>query len=253
MPKTRRLTDLYVVGEEFDIDGIKVWLQKLSPVDHETAVRRANGKRARVLALARAAQENPEGRDPFLNEFYDICEDRESMIIFIAASEISKDIAAFEAEVADEDEWSKDDYIQGLKDLWNNEMAERFVMDAEDEEAKRVMAELERFQAAVDKRISGENDALKRDLDTFSDSVLVKRGVDVLIEAHADSEWLTEYRKCELWLGVREIKNHGERYFESREEVDRLSIEVLSALVLAYQGLNVDVVEGKDSEEPPAS
>lgn len=253
MPKSLKLSDLYVLGKELEVTGpegtVTVWLQKMNPVDHETALRRANARRANVLSISRFNDDSDEKkvelRASYMNELFDVAPDRDSIIEFLATDRVSKVYAAREAELAAEDEWAEDDYLQGLKDSWNDEMSERFVMDAEDEEAARVMAELNRFNDELTKELVSEREVAVREFEGWSDEKLVKEATDKLIEAAADMEWLTEYRKCELWKGVRDPKTK-KFYFNSREEVDQLSGVILSQLIQGYSNLNVDSVEGKD-------
>lgn len=255
MPKTLKLSDLYVVGREYTIEApegsVTVWLQKMSPVDHETALRRANARRANVLSLTRQKERDEKAQqtyDSYLNELYDVAHDRESLIEFLASEQIAKVYSAREAEVASREEWSEDDYIQGLRDSWNDEMHDRFVLDVNDEDAKRVYEELERFQSVVNEEILSERESIKKDLSQLSDEKLTEKGVKRLVEASADMEWLNEFRRCELWKGVRDVKTK-KPYFNSREEIDTLSVQVLGELIQAYAQLNVDTLEGKDSGE----
>lgn len=257
MPKTRHLSDLYVVGKEITLDDgrgpVKVWLQKLSPIDQEKAIRAAGAKRAMVLALSRDGDTDEEARASFTSEMFDVAQDRSAIIDFLAAEQVSEHLGALEAELADEEEWSKDGYIQGLRDTWNEAFLQDAILGELDEEGEKVQSELERFQQEFDKRVVAERDAVAKDLDSLSDAKLIRKATDVIIEARAGSEWLTEYRKCEIWLGVHDPKNKKQRYFKSRAEIDDLSFETLSELVEAYQSLNVEITEGKDSEEVQAS
>jgi hypothetical protein len=249
MPKTLKLSDLYVVGKEATIEApegsVTVWIQKLSPVEHDTALRRANARRAKTLAISRL-HEDGEARDSFTNELFDIAPDRDTVIDFLVGEEVAKIYAAREAELADEEKWSKDDYIQGLKDSWLEEMYDRYVTDPEDEEALKVKSELDRFQGELNKIIEGESKTFRKDFEAMNDDKLTKMATDKLIEGHANMEWLTEYRKCEVWLGTKENAKSKKSYFQNREEVDSLANEVLGQLIEAYQGLSVDVTEGKD-------
>lgn len=260
MPKTRTLKDLYVVGEEFTLDdgagGVTVWLQKLNPVDHETALRKANAKRARIMSMSKLPSDSDE-RAEYMNQLFDMAADRDATINFLVQERIAERFAIIEAEVAAEDEWSKDDYLQGLKDSWDNEMYERFVKasspeDQEDAayiEAATVKSELERFNEQVTKIVTGEMDAMRKDYADVSYEKLIEDGINRIIASNANMGWLMEFRKCEIWLGVRHPKKVDgvyPRYFSHRSDVDDLSSEVLGELMAAYTNLNVDSTEGKD-------
>lgn len=254
MPKTRRLTDLYVKGKEVLIsDGktepIPVWVQKLNPVLQEEALRRANAARARLLTKKKMpdTHEYQSIRNDVLGK------DPEELIDFLVADLVGQRTPAIEAEMASEEEWSENSYLQGLRDAWNNEMRDRFHTDNTDEEALQTWTELKRFSDLVSDRLKSEADSYRRDFEGKSDEDLVELVFDKTFQAAGDMAWVHEYRRCEVYLGVRDAENHRERYFENRDEVDELEQETLVTLVAAYHDLNVDVTEGKDSEGTPPS
>ena len=86
MPKTRSLKDLYVVGKEVVLTdgegGVTVWLQKLNPVDHDTALRKANARRGATLAMSRLPEDSEE-REAYMNQLFDIAKDQEDTITII--------------------------------------------------------------------------------------------------------------------------------------------------------------------------
>lgn len=245
MTKTRRLTDLFVVGQEVVIDDgnfepITVWLQKLNPVEHETAMRRASGARARVLS-----GKNEEEIEMAQDEAAQIT--REVWIEYLVSDALGKRISALEAELSAEEEWSENDYLQGLKDVWEATLEKALEEDPEDISARKVQEELDRFRQQLDERIEGERATLVKDFEAKHDEDLERRVVDRLLQTRADLAWLNEFRKCEVWLSTREPENHRKKYFHSREEVDELAHETLMKIMTAYQSLAVDPLEGKDS------
>jgi hypothetical protein len=251
MVKKRRLTDLYVVGKEIVLDDgrgdpITVWLQKLNPIEHETAMRRAAGVRARVSAGKDQAEvEMAEDEAAQLG--------REGWIEYLISDTLSRKLQAIEAEVAAEEEWSEDGYLQGLKDVWEASMKKLYEDEPEAPEAIAVKERLQEFQDALEKRIEGERDSLRKDYESKSDEDLLRRASDKLMATRADLAWLTEFRKCEVWLATREPENHREKYFTSREELDDLSHEAIVRLMTEYSDLNLDPNEGKDLGETQTS
>lgn len=251
MTKQRRLTDLYVIGDEVVVDDgrgkpIKVWLQKLNPVEHETAMRKASAARARVLS-GKHAEEIEIAQDEAAQY------GREGWIEYLASDALSKKIAALEAEIGAEEEWSEQDYLQGLKDAWEATLKDALEEDPEDPSALRVRDELDRFRVQLEKRIEQERESLVADYGTREDDDLERRVVDRLLATRADLAWLTEFRKSEVWLATREPGDHQKKYFQGREEVDNLAQQVLVQLMTAYQDLVVEPLEGKDSGAPQAS
>lgn len=253
MGKSRRLSDLFVVGREVTFDDgqgepVKVWLQKISPLDHSTALRRANQARAKVVA--RQLDDTSEW-EVSLTEAVEMT--RAAKIDYLVMDEITGKIPAWEAELADEEEWKKDGYLQGLKDSWEDGMSKRYADDPTDEEAAHVFNEMQRYTDLVQKQIEGERENRTRDFDTQDEEWLNHKVAEKLNQAKGDIAWLNEFRRSEIWLAVRDPRNHNERYFDSREELDLLSQPVLIRLLTEYSEISVDPTEGKGSPEPDNS
>ena len=255
MPRTRRLTDLYQIGTDVtvgDDDGepVTVWIRKLNDVDHDTAVRRANAARARVLALRSAPDDDGELASVRM-EAGEL--GREGWVAYLVEDAVARRRPVVEARVGAEPAWSAEDYLQGLRDAWVEGLEERWLEDPDDAEAARVLAELARFSEAVEARLAVEADDARRDLEGLDDAELTDRVVERIVAVRADVAWLSEFRRCEIWLGTREADHHRKRHFSGREEVDELAQEVLVRLAVAFQELNVDPTEGKGWRGLPAS
>lgn len=255
--KNRKLSDLYRRGVECFIDDgeggtVEVWLQKLNPLENETASRNANAARARHLLSLR----NHESVE-YLALLSDVLDySREDLIKFLAAQDIGKRAEALEAEFADEKGWNEDDYLQGLNDSWADGLRERFEDqpdDKPDEEAQRCFDELARYQSEFGARLVAEEENLAADMEGKTDDNLREMMVERLLRLQADMTWLLEFRKTELWLGVREPEHHKSRYCTDRFEIDELASEVTTQLIEKYVELNVPVTQGKDSPPTPTS
>ncbi len=244
----RRLADLYQVGKEvtFDDGGgdpVTVYLRKLNAVDQETAIRKANSARARVHAT---------GRDPDSDEYGELLSQaidigtREDLITYVIQGRLTDFLVAKEAELAAEEEWSKDGYLDGLREAWDDALQERYHVDPEDSEARHVFGELQRFSEQVKPFVEDEETSLRSMYVEKSLSELREIVAQELITISADIAWVREYRKCELWLATRDVDRHS-RYFESRQDVDDLPTEVVQRLTEEFQSLNVSAPEGKDS------
>lgn len=254
--KKRRLGDLYITGREFTVNDesglepVTVWLQKLNAIEAEHCLRRAGAARSRVFMKC---------RDKESLEFQDIYSDmigfeRDTLVGLVIREQVAEAVSSAEAELAAEDEWSKDGYLQGLRDAWVGEDgAEGLSRAYEDgeiseqyDEAKRTLDELTRFSTSAQKRADVRIEAIKRDYATTSLDELRERAVEQNIGTRADSAWFTEYRRSQLFYGAREVDNHAKRYFEKREEVDQLAAPLLEQLYNEFEDLMVSVVEGKD-------
>jgi hypothetical protein len=247
----RRLADLYVVGKEEtfeDPEGdIVVWVQKLNPIQQEQAFGRAAAERARVLTIKKLAPTD-DARLPFEAQADEMTFDRDMMIDLLSAKEIGEAEQSCEAELSEEEEWSTDGYLQGLQEAWENG-ANVTYLDKGDpayEESRRVFEELKRFAEQVGKAVDGHKKRIRKDFASTSTEELRKRIVDQLIDSEADLRWLTEYRRSQVWLSVREPSDHRKLYFPNRSDVDDLDINILARLINVYSNLEVDPVSGKD-------
>lgn len=254
MEAKRRLTDLFVVGRPLKInDGevdpetgepyepIEVYVRKLNAIEHETALRRANAARS-----AKAAVKNQENSDEYMVNWEAVEEySRDGLISYLLQDFRSNREPLIEAELADDEEWSKNNYLLGLQESWLDGLKDRYAEDPTDAEALRVFEEMKRFNDALDAEINAEVEAKKADLESKSDLALQKQVFEKLMSMQASIAWLTEYRKCEVWLCTR-LPDKKTKYFESREEVDEVPPEVFTQIADAYREISVEPTEGKD-------
>lgn len=252
MPKSRRLSDLYVRGRELSLDDgsgepVKVYVKKMTPVDHEAALRGANAARSRTLSVRRDVNSDEYQAMWGEVEGYEHSE----LLTYLALEEAGSREPVVEAELAAEEEWSKDDYLQGLRDAWVD-LEETYHTDPDDVDAKRCFDELARFAALVDERVAGDLESLRRDFAGKSVEALRELVFEKIVAAKASMSWLLEYRRQEVFLSTYD-PDRKLRYFEKRSEVDEIAAEVFAALSNAYREISVDPLEGKDLEETPSS
>jgi hypothetical protein len=283
--KQRRLGDLYVMGTPVEVTGrlgdvTTVWVQKLDPVDHDTCVRKAKAARARARASYRDtdSEEYLDARDTVESI------PRETLIETIISPEVDKIRESVRAELSmgEDSEWAKDDYLSGLYDEWGDALSARYEEDPDDPEALRVLAEFERFEAALKEALDPQVDELRTMWTAADESALQEKALEVLIERQLQERWLEEFVRSEVWLATREAcehclseidearrridageppqdaKNlhqdpHPRYYFVDRVEVDRLPPHVRSYLEAVYMQVAVDATEGKDLPETGAS
>lgn len=264
-PKKRRLSDLYVTGKEVVLnDGqgeVKVWLRKLSQLEHEAAMRKAAAAKARVLMIR-----NQPDDEEWLAVYAEIDElgGRSAFVEYVIAEELSQVQESREAELAASEEWSKDHYIQGLRDAWEGDaeapgLRDRYIEEPDDPEAKKVFGEIKRFTELVDEQVAAERERLIKDLEGVSDEELRSRAVTRYLEIQAGITWVREFQRAQVLYATRDNDDHDKYYFvnqmgkPARAEVDLLAPETLGALKRAYAELEVDPAEGKDSPPPPSS
>lgn len=249
--KRRRLSDLYVVGKPFkigDAEGaIEVWLQKINPLERELAVRAAGAARARTLAFI-----EDKDSDEYMAKISDVIDfygDRESLVMLAIHKDLIAAKTRIEAETAADERWSKDGFLLGLVDSWQDGMMDRYNADPHDKEAKKVFDLIKKYEDEVSKAVAEEQVRLERDCADYPLAKLREIGAEKLIEAQANNAFIDEFEVQRLLFAVRDPGDHTAYYFVDRGEVRALDERVREALSEAYNALEVDVVEGKDLPE----
>lgn len=249
------LRDLYVKGrvhkmidEVNDVEA-ELFLKKLNTSENEQALRAANA--ARAVLLAAAADPTSDIYLATLGEAMD--EDRDRLIDYLISEEVAKLRDSAEAEIGDKEEWSDDDYLQGLSDAWRNGLEDKWKADPEDPDAKRVFEALKKFAAEVSVRMEGELAHLRRNWEDVPDQELREKATTHLLKIRSDISWVEEFRKAELMIGCRLVEDHQKKYFDYRYELDDLETDVIIGLLRAYRELTTEPTEGKELQETPNS
>ncbi len=248
----KRLVDLYTLGTEVsfeDPDGgppLVVWLKKPQPFELEVAMNRANQQRAKVLTLKKL----PADHDDVVAygaQVDELFENKEEMISFIAAEELGKAMRSVESEIAFSDEWSKDDYLDGLQGAWEELQPHYYSEDYPEEhaEAVRVFDELKRFKDQVEAAFELKKAGVIRGFEIKLDFELKELAIEKLIEMRADMRWIEEFKNSQIWLAVKNNDDRRTNYFENREEVDLLDSRVKGKLLDHLEMLTVAPEEGK--------
>ena len=258
MTKKRRLEDLYVRGRELPVDDgsddpVVVWLQKMNPLEHEKAIRKAGAAKAKVLMAAR-----DKDSEEWQEAYADVADlgDTSPLVDYLISDDVARFQEAKEAEISYAEEWAKDNYLQGLRDAWEDPdkpLSHVYLKDPEDEEARRVWLELKRFADQVQEEVQPQIENLRRDYEGADEERLREKALQRFIELRSGLAWLREYRNCEVFFSVRELDDHRKYYFTSRDQVDSLAPQVMAQISTAYQELNVEVMEGKGSLKIPSS
>lgn len=253
MAAKRRLTDMYriekaVTFDDGQGDPITVIVRKMNPVDHQNALRYANAARSRAATL----KNHPED-DEYQSQFSNVVDyTREDLTRYLIEEARINRTPVLEAELADEKEWKDEGYLDGLQHAWQDGLKDQYAMDPTDTEAERVFQELNRFSTKLDEMVQAELDSLEDDLDLKPEDDLRKTVFERLLNTQASLAWLQEYRRCEVAFGTR-TEDGKKKYFEHRDEVSELPMEIFAKLSETYLELTVPVDEGKDSQETEAS
>lgn len=246
-----------------------VWLQKLNPAEHESAVRKANAVRARTRA-AFADHDSDEYLD-LVDELDEILAGPEVLELLIA-EERAKIQASVEAELelgvdtnGEPSEWGRDGYLQGLREAWIDHGRDLYVEDENDADARRILDEFKRFGDAVAAIVDPQLEDLREQFRALPPESLRERVQERFVKLRCEQAWITEFERAELWLGARKPCDaclagephsfvHDDFYFASgRAEVDQLTQEIRDRLLIEYHDLVTEVQEGKGSPGNPAS
>lgn len=261
MKKRRRLSDLYVRGKEMTVDDgsgdpVVVWLQKLNEVERDAILRRANAAKARYLLEC----EHEEG-ELFVATLASVHDylDHDGMVNIIIAEALTKARQRIEAQMSsDEETWGKDDKIKALLDEWVGTdeepgMAAKFAEDENDPAALRVKAEIDEYEAELDVAIKSEQSRMEREYDTTPDLELSRLATREVLKRRGDEVFMKEWMRQQTFYCVREPDDHQKHYFGTVAEVDDLHDQVREYLERQCNMLFVDLAEGKDLPENPAS
>ena len=249
-PKRKKLSDLFVTGTEVEFrDGSdnppKVWIQKLTPHETQEAADKARPEKMKILSIRKLPDDDP-AKLRYIDEVETSLESKEDMMNFIISDKLEKAAISAQEEVASRDQWSKDDYLDGLQEAWREELKDRYFEDPEDEEASRVYEQLQKYTEEVTKEIKAKSLELRNEVDHLKEDELKRRCVNKLITIYSDSALLETFEKWKLYFAVRDPEKHSKKYFSSPEEIDGLQGPVLERLRDAYAELTVDGFEGKD-------
>lgn len=251
--KRRRLSELYVLGEEVEIggdEGAVLWIQKLSSTEDDEAARAARPYKTAISVIKRLPEDAPE--KSFYYDQLDLPEldSIEKRLEYLVQPALDEFELTAEAQLADEEEWKKEDYLIGLNEAWSpgseDGLYQRFVTDPEDEEARRVYQELQRFTEEFQARVDARKQDLIYELEDLEDEEINKRVVNRLIEDESNNKMYQEFRFQQLYRGTRDPEDHSKKYFESIDEIRSLPKEAYIELLAHWIGLNMDSIAGKD-------
>lgn len=246
MVLTRKLSDLFVVGKEVTVeDGqgepLTVYLRKITPLEAEEMFRAANAAKARMLS----SKTEPDSL--LFQIISEKCEKatKDEIVEDLTLIETERKRLVIEAELQADERWSKDDYLQGIYDAWEDGLKEQHFTEPT-EESKRIWEEMQEFQAQLDKKLEREKQAIEKDLKSLSLQKLRDRYFDEQFDRQGDSAWVSEYRKQELYFATRDPDDHSVKAFESPLEINDSSPKLIQKLRDEYATLAVDALEGKD-------
>lgn len=257
MDQRRRLSDLYSRGKVFPVldengnEALRVYVRKMTPADAEVSYLKASARRAAVLSLGKeeTASEMVITLQGQLDMFT-----RDNLVEWRTTAALVERRPEAEAEVAFQDEWADENYLFSLQErVTQPDFQAKVEETPDDPEVIRIKAELERYEVAVEDKMKVIEGDVRYEFEQHSEAQLRKAILDTMIQAQADSTWLAEFQRCQVWKCIFDAEKHDDPYFASREEVDQVQIEVLQQLFQFIDEVHVADSEGKDSPQTPAS
>ena len=251
-PERKRLSDLYVVGDEVDFvdpanpdEPVKVWIQKLTSSEEKQSIKKARPAKMEIAQIKRLPEDHPDKLYYYDKLDEGRFETPRQKLKYLVSSSVAEYAQTAEAEVANEPHWSNDDYLIELQETWNEEFKMRFATDPEDKDAKRVHDELLRYTVEVEEAIENHESLLIAEIDDLSEEEIDRKVVRKLIEEESMQEMFSEFRKWQLYFGTRVNDDRGTKYFKNREEIDTVPSEPYIHLLANWLVLNMDDTEGK--------
>lgn len=255
-----KLEDLYQRGQAetiTDDDGnvSKFYLKKLNPVDQKTCIVKSNAVRARFLTAQR-----DKDSDDYLSLLTEVMDMDEEKLKETAVSKVVAEKAgALEEEIKAEDRWSKDDYLETIKDEWEDKSKFVWIDSREREDgsvpdhsyseeevatAERIFAELNELSDLFDEAIDKFRKSEIRSLSRVSREELEEKALDVLFDRAGNAAWVETWYKWQVYFATCDHKTK-ERYFSSFEKFEQLPLETYLALLTAFRKLEIGNTEVK--------
>lgn len=276
--KTRQIVKCEGVddGEPY---AIEVWVVKLNDEDTVACRDVANAAKARTM-IGR----HDETSDVWLAAYAEACNLDESpqripdlttqlwLAEFLSYHDMVERMQQMTAEVAEaeDSEWAKEDYLQGLMVSWYGSETTTGLQIAyhskdddpetldpavagQVDEAVRVFSEIERYETAVAEKIEAERQRFVREHADIDIEDLRRMVVKYMLDERAGLAWVNAYDRARIYYVTRELDDHKKRYFKSPADVADVPKAVRAAILDAYDAMAVEGVEGKGLRGPQSS
>lgn len=247
MTLKKKLSDLYIQGKQVEVgegdEKVAVFIRKLLPLEAESAYRAAQAAKSVAMAA------RMDIASPLFGVVNARAGDatREEMVIFLGVLDMQKRRAVVEAEVESDEKWSKEGFLQGLYDRWEGGLKEAFFDEkhTDHEDAQSVRKALDEYDAALQARLTREEERVRKDLEGVDTQKLRDRYMDALFEQHSDVAWMREYQRQQLLFALRDPEDHSQQIFDEAAEIANLAPELLAKLNEELANISVDVASGK--------
>lgn len=262
------LSDLYRRGasltlDDGDVGEVEVYLKKLNPIEAKEAREKGNAARARVLM-----KRKDKDSDIWLDAYTRVIDmEEEERVSLIVAPEVLKRRIEVEVEVAHEDEWLENDYLDGIHEAWQDGLdvqyqsarekvddgVEEEELEKGEKEALKAMEEMTRFSDQVDKIMKSETSAIERPIKSYEEEQLIEKAVESLFEKESYDAWVDAFLAARIYFATRDVNDHAKKHFRTFRDAQEVEPEVLTALLEGYRKVELVDLEVKGSEQSPTS
>jgi hypothetical protein len=248
MPTTKKLSDLYVTFKDLEFSDpadpdnpIRVRLRKLSPIEQEKAVRKANAVRVRYTNAKHKGIED----DLYASILGEVksYDGGEFVLEYLVAEKIGLEKTKIEEELSHQEEWEKDDRLQNALDAWEDIKLEWAKgPDYRTPEMNEIWQVLSDFNEACTARIEVRREGIRKQLMRESEDKRMDLMVRSMLERDAVGAWIQEFRTQQILMGSIDPKT-TRPYFSNAAEVESLPKVILDKF---YEAIDALTISGDD-------
>jgi mRNA-degrading endonuclease RelE of RelBE toxin-antitoxin system len=245
------LQDLYIKEARVEIprppdeegnerDPIVFYARKMNPLQQESASRKASAAQIHMRRL----QSRPDDPDYIVVD--DAIDEIEDLSRFIAEVETGRERDKAEQELAEEDEWSKDNYYQSLIDAWTPERQRDFTENADEDrepETKKIWAEMKRFENELESLLKQRRTKRMAEVEELPLAEQRKIAFKFLLEQQCNTEWLRVFNIWRIIYGI--VDEDKNPVFKDEDDVMSAPAEAQRIFRRALDELSLSVTEVK--------
>jgi hypothetical protein len=244
----RMLEELYVQGKKIDVspdpeNPVYVYVRKLGPAQHQTAVRKANAARVKTKSLI---DSDDEERILLLGEV--ASSSLEEKVHYLAEFELGQAREKIEQEISESDEWKDEDGddIQAIVDAWDEDMQIDYSKGEgkRSEESEALFNKMKAFNDLVEERLGVAREKARDEIGLKGEDYINREFDKSILDREAGLQWLKTYREYQILYGIEDPETK-EKIYSSVDEVKDTPVELWSKYIEAIDEMNLTAVELK--------
>lgn len=221
-------------------EPIIFYARKMNPLQQEGASRKASAAQIHMRRL----QSRPDDEDYIVVD--DAVDEIEDLSRFIAEVEVARERDKAEQELAEEDEWSEDNFYQSLIDAWTPERKRDFSENAEEDrqpETRKIWADLKRFNDELEALLKQRRTKRMAEVEEMPVAEQRKIAFKFLLEQQCNTEWLRVFNVWRIIHGI--VDEEKNPVFETEDDVLSCPAEAQRIFRRALDELAISVTEVK--------